>query len=101
MADPKQDTAQSIIEQSRQFPLQIYMNMFVNNIGAADVSTVLMRDTSIVGVLHMSFHTAKAYGDMLSKAVQEIENRTGTVILTPTEIADKVLEGEAKGTPPE
>lgn len=94
MADQEQDIANSIIEESENFPVQIYVNMFINNIGAADISTVLLRNRSVVGVLHMSFETAKAYGDMLTKAVQTIEQKTGATILTPPEIATKILGSE-------
>ncbi|HEX3864613.1 MAG TPA: hypothetical protein VHY35_23250 [Stellaceae bacterium] len=94
MADQDDDLAQSIVAQAQRFPVQIYVNMFVNNIGAADISTILLRDTTIVGVLHMSYQTAKAYGDMLLKAVQTIENKTGVTVLTPPEIAEKMSEGE-------
>jgi uncharacterized protein with von Willebrand factor type A (vWA) domain len=69
---------------------QIYFNLFVNNLGASDISTTLMIDTKPVAVIRMSFTTAKTFALMLNHLVLDLERMTGNTIMIAPDIAQKV-----------
>jgi hypothetical protein len=69
---------------------QIYFNIFVNNLGASDISTTLMIDDKPTAVLRMSFTTAKTFALLLNQVVVQLEQATGNTIMIAPEIAQKV-----------
>ena len=91
---------QSVLEQianvSAAHPNQVYFNNFLNNIGPSDISSVLMREGVIVGVLHMSYTTAKTFALMLGQAISQLEDLAGQKIMTTNHILTKMNEQNEK-----
>lgn len=75
----------------------LYFNGFVNNLGAADISTLLMLDSVPVGRIHMSFTTAKTFASLLNELVLTLESVTQHNIMLTTEVDKGLKEHGSKG----
>lgn len=65
---------------------KIYSNGFAVAHSNSDVSIILQQHATPVGVVNMSFTLAKSLAQRLSEMINDIENRTGTPVLSTFEI---------------
>ncbi|ULO24674.1 hypothetical protein [Methylocystis sp. SB2] len=63
-----------------------YCNGFITNVGAADVSIVLLLDGTPSLKLHMSYTSAKTLREMLVNAVEALEKATDHKIMVSSEV---------------
>ena len=83
---------QAGLEEQIQLALQdesvpkMYLNGFVNSLGAGDVMLVLLRTSQPVAVLNMSFTVAKTLAQKLGQLIAELENQSGNVIMSTDDV---------------
>jgi hypothetical protein len=95
MAEDEIQAQHAITQAAVNHPLQLYFNHFVNNIGVGDITTLLLRNSVPVGVLHMSPTTAKTFAKFLTEAVATLEQQMGNTFLTGPELLSKITAEEA------
>ena len=81
---------------------KIYFNGYINNLSTGDVLVVLENNGAPVGVLNMSYTTAKSLVVGLGQVIGMLERATGRSMLTTQEV-EKALQGQqatAQSTPP-
>jgi hypothetical protein len=64
----------------------MYSNGFITNVGASDVSVIMLLDGLPSIKLHMSYTSAKTLKDMLNKAVETLETATKHTIMVSNEV---------------
>jgi hypothetical protein len=76
----------------------VYSNGFIVNVGASDVSIIMMLDASPAIKLHLSYTSAKTLQGMLSNAVKVLEDATNHNIMESGEVEAglRKLSGEGK-----
>lgn len=65
---------------------KIYFNSFINLVGSSDVAISIQRNGASVGVLNLSYSTAKSLAIKLGEAISAFEATTGNKIMTVDEI---------------
>lgn len=73
---------------------KFYMNGMTVGRSVSDMFVVMMHMGAPMGVLAMSFITAKTLINNLQKSLNEFEEKTGQVFLTMDEIQKKLQDGE-------
>jgi hypothetical protein len=76
----------------------VYSNGFIANVGAADVSVIMLVDGTPAIKLHMSYTAAKTLNDILNNAVSVLEKATDHLIMKSDEVEAglrKLGEGKA------
>lgn len=85
--EKKKNTEQKIAEAAMNNPdvQRIYISGFITGVSRSDIFLVLQAGIT-VGLLHMSYTTAKTLGNSLLEAVGIVERGTGQTILTIQEM---------------
>lgn len=100
MAKPKKAQTSEIIKvfenafQDPEIP-HIYANGFINAHGNGDVVILLQQNSKPAAVLNLSFTMAKSLALKLGETIKNIEDASGTIIMTTDDIA-RALERMAE-----
>jgi hypothetical protein len=75
----------------------VYSNGFITNVGAADVSVVMLLDGSPAIKLHMSYTSTKTLVEMLNNAVYALEKATNHTIMVSSEVENGLRKMAEEG----
>lgn len=89
----------ALMQIAQNHPLQLYFNHFVNNIGVGDITTLLFRNGTPIGVLQMSPTTAKTLAVFLTDAVATLEKQMENTFMTGPDLLNKILSEQKLSTP--
>ncbi len=94
MTDPSADRMEELeaAVEDQSIP-RYYMNGLMVARSVSDVFVVMTRMGTPIGIVNMSFTTAKTLVQSLNSVLQELERKTGHEILTMEEIGKKFQEG--------
>lgn len=70
----------------------IYFNGFITSIGSGDILVILKRHNKPVAVLNTSYTVAKTLATKLGGAIENLEKKTGTIIMTTEDVTIKLGE---------
>jgi len=80
---------------------KIYLNGFVNSLGAGDVMVVLLRARQPVAVLNMSYTVAKTLAQKLGTMIVELENQSGNVIMSTDDVNEVMSRARGRDEDPD
>lgn len=78
---------------------QLYANSFVCARGFGDVFCVLEKNGNAQAILNMSYTVAKTLSLKLKALIKELETATGNIIMTTTDVEEKMKEKEVADEP--
>lgn len=93
-AEPASVLPEDFAAIAQSVELSLYVNGLQIGLGTADVTTVLQLNGKSIGVLNMSFTTAKTLSVMLAQAISQLEATTGQEIMTTQRIGEAAKAGQ-------
>ena len=74
----------------------MYFNGFITSVGSGDILIVLKRHGKPVAVLNTSYTVAKTLAEKLSQAIENLEQKTDTIIMTTEDVTRSLTEEESE-----